>query len=438
MPLSRAEAEQIAALIRRHGSVLAAAKATKTPRQTVQHRVKRVREQWPDLLPESEARAGWAAAGTSAPPAPPEPPTAAERREVLSLREEVARLRKALKEADAGSLALDRVLQAVGYVRGESPPPPDWLLRVPAGGGDDAPGVPILLWSDWHIGETVNPEEIHGVNRFDAEVADTRVRRLVERSLHLSFRHVVAPRYPGAVLILGGDFVSGQLHEELLATDWCPPTVASGWCVSRLRWAIKELRKAFRHLLVVCVPGNHGRLAKKPWAKQAAVACFDHLIYGTLIEMFSDDPGITFVCPPSGEALIQVAGTRYLVMHGHELGVRGGDGIIGALGPMLRGRMKIGGHERSIGRDFDVLVLEHFHQPVWLPNSGLIVNNTLKGFDEYAKREKYRFTPASQHLWFSHPKWGPNLQFEVYLQDPPSRDPVPFAALPVAPVEPAP
>ncbi|MGG5810952.1 hypothetical protein [Falsiroseomonas sp. CW058] len=376
--------------------------------------------------------AGWDKVSDEKPLAPrysPIEPDAADRREVLSLRDELARAKKALRDLDMGHISTERILQMIGYIRENPQPVPDWASRRPDDDVAAGPGIPIFHWTDWHIGETVLPEEVYSKNEFNAEVADERVRALVEKSLYLTFEHVVNPRYPGAVIILGGDAVSGQLHEELLATDWCPPTVAAGWCISRKAWAIREMLGAFERLVVVCVPGNHGRLAKRPWAKRAATACFDHLIYAALREMFADDDRITWVIPPDGEALIQVAGTRYLVMHGHELGVKGGDGIIGALGPITRGATKVGRAERSVGRDFDVLVLGHFHQDLWLPSQGVIVSNTFKGFDEYARRERYRFSPAAQNLWFSHPKWGPNLPFSVFLQDPPVREPVSFVAL---------
>jgi hypothetical protein len=106
-----------------------------------------------------------------------------------------------------------------------------------------------------------------------------------------------------------------------------------------------------------------------------------------------------------------------LVTHGDTLGVKGGDGMIGAIGPIMRGAMKVGKAEAQIGRDFDTLVIGHWHQ--YLSMRGIIVNNCLKGYDEFAKLVlRAPATPASQALWFVHKKWGINTQMEVYVQDP--------------------
>ncbi len=371
-----------------------------------------------------------AAPAPAAPAATAEPPTAAERREILRLNEHIRRLEHQLRGGDENAAIIEKGMSLLGLLQDNPRPPPDWLLDISH--KPDAPGVPVIDFGDWHIGETVLARETFGANDFNEEIAEKRVKHLIERVLHLAFHHVATPDYSGAVLVLGGDFLSGQLHEELLATDWCPPPVAAAWCVAHLTRAIAEFTRAFGRLVVVCVPGNHGRLSRKPWAKLAATACWDHLIYKMLEQNFANVAEVTMLVPPDGEQLIQIASTRFLIMHGHELGVKGGDGIIGALGPIVRGATKVGRQQRSLGRDFDVLLLHHFHQDLWLPASGVIVNPTLKGYDEYSRAQRYRYEPAAQRLFFVHPVWGCNSPWAIYLQPPMSREPHPFVALPSA------
>lgn len=332
-----------------------------------------------------------------------------------------------LAEADAKAAQADKFRALSAELHDSPQAAPKWSVRVPA--GKDTPGVPVLMLSDWHIGETVDPAQVHGANEFSAAVADRRVKSVIDRVLHLAFHHVKTPDYPGIVVVLGGDFVSGWLHEELFRTDWCAPTQAANWCVSRLHAALVRLAEAFGKAHVVCVPGNHGRLTKKPMAKGGATSCFDHAIYEALADRLRDDARITWQIPASGDALFQVAGTRFLALHGHELGVKGGDGLIGALGPIMRGAIKTGRAERSLGRDFDVLLLGHFHQSIWQPRSGIVVNGTLKGFDEYSRSQRYSYQPPVQTLFFVHPRFGCNLPFDVFADEPVAREQVKFVAV---------
>lgn len=352
---------------------------------------------------------------------------AEERVAFKSLQAKNRELARQLAEADAKAAQADKFRALSAELHDSPQAPPRWTVRVPA--GKDSPGVPVLMLSDWHIGETVDAAQVHGANEFNAAIADKRVKSVIDRVLHLAFHHVKTPDYPGIVVILGGDFVSGWLHEELFRTDWCAPTQAANWCVSRLHAALLRLAEAFGKVHAVCVPGNHGRLTKKPMAKGGATSCFDHAIYDALADRLRDDARITWQIPASGDALFQVAGTRFLAMHGHELGVKGGDGLIGALGPIMRGAIKTGRAERSLGRDFDVLLLGHFHQSIWQPHSGLVVNGTLKGFDEYSRMQRYSFAPPTQSLFFVHPRFGCNLPFNVFCDEPAAREQVKFVAV---------
>lgn len=356
------------------------------------------------------------------PPMKPE-----ERVRFQNLEAKVRELTKQLAEADAKAAQADKFRALSAELHDSPQAAPKWSVRVPA--GKDSPGVPVLMLSDWHIGEVVDPAQVHGANEFNAQVAERRVKSVVDRVLHLAFHHVKTPEYPGIVVVLGGDFVSGWLHEELFRSDWCAPPQAANWCASRLHAALVRLAEAFGKAHVVCVPGNHGRLTKRPMAKGGATSCFDHAIYEALADRLRDDARITWQIPASGDALFQVAGVRFLALHGHELGVKGGDGIIGALGPIMRGAIKTGRAERSLGRDFDVLLLGHFHQAIWQPHSGIVVNGTLKGFDEYSRAQRYSFQPPTQTLFFVHPRFGPNLPFNVFCDEPAAREQVKFVAV---------
>jgi predicted phosphodiesterase/transposase len=419
-PLSRAELiKTVKAYDKAGHNKMRAAQALGIGHNAMHNRLRRAEEAGLKVAPGQGHRDGGA---------PRLPAMSAEERVVFkTLQAKNRELARMLAEADAKAAQADR-FRALSAKLHESPQaPPKWTVRVPA--GKDAPGVPVLMLSDWHIGETVDSAQVHGANEFNAAIADRRVKSVIDRVLHLAFHHVKTPEYPGIVVILGGDFVSGWLHEELFRTDWCAPPTAANWCVSRLHAALLRLAEAFGKVHAVCVPGNHGRLTKKPMAKGGATSCFDHAIYEALSDRLRDDARITWQIPASGDALFQVAGTRFLAMHGHELGVRGGDGLIGALGPIMRGAIKTGRAERSLGRDFDVLLLGHFHQSIWQPHSGLVVNGTLKGFDEYSRMQRYSFAPPTQSLFFVHPRFGCNLPFNVFCDEPAAREQVKFVAV---------
>lgn len=333
---------------------------------------------------------------------------------VIGLRERVRKLEADLKAVTLSSLDAENIRSTILGLTARTPSPPAWLAESHA--GTSTPGVPVTVWSDWHIGEVVTRMQVNGVNEFDLDVAERRIRALVERTLDLCFSHMVNPDYPGIVVNLGGDMFSGEIHEELKETNELPPNAALLWLLDRLAWALDVLAGRFGRVFVPCVPGNHGRDSVKPRAKDAVVRTVDWLLYCLLERHFRDDPRIRFQIPDTGEALYSIHGHRYMLVHGHDLGVKGGDGIIGALGPIMRGEMKMRWSQAQIDRDFDTLVLGHWHQALPLPRA--IVNNALKGYCEYARGIlRAPYSRPSQLLWFHHPRRGIGCRWEIYLED---------------------
>lgn len=357
-----------------------------------------------------------AASGAGIPKAEPEPPeTLEERLSIARLKSERRDLLRRLREAESHANDLSVTLRAGVGLRECPPDPLRWPDDHRHHSGDD---VPMILWSDWHIGETVDPVQVRGINRFDRETAEARVERLVDRTIYLATTHLTHPFTDYAVLFLDGDFVSGWQHDELLATDWCTPLQAVRYAASYLTGAMERLLTVFGRLLVICCVGNHGRIFDKPPAKIEVFQSFDYLVYGFIEEHFRKDARVKIATPETGDYLLTVYRTRYFAMHGHAMGVKGGNALIGLIGPMVRGRLKVGRSNASFGADFDVLVAGHFHQTVWLPGNGLIVNNCLVGFNEYARRQRYEATPPSQMLWFTSPVWGPVSPYQVFVDKP--------------------
>jgi len=109
--------------------------------------------------------------------------------------------------------------------------------------------------------------------------------------------------------------------------------------------------------------GNHGRGTLKPRAKNRVPRRpgVEHLL-PRLADVFPVViRGSCFMCRSEADAFFKVFDHRFLLTHGDSLGVKGGDGLIGALGPIARGTLKIGKQAARIGRDFDTLLMGHWH-----------------------------------------------------------------------------
>lgn len=329
----------------------------------------------------------------------------------LSPTETIRRLEKELKEAQkesADAAEIKRIVQGVTNAA-KAQEPPKWLVEQRD--AHSAPGVPTLFLSDLHWGEVVHPSQIGGVNQYNTKIAHERLRAAADGAIHLL--RILDPemRYPGIVIPLGGDMVSGDIHEELAESNEMAtiPTVLD--MEKQLAALITLAADTFGAVFLPCVTGNHGRNTKKIRAKDRHHTSFDWLLYKLLESRFAADKRVTFLIPDGPDAYYKVFHVRYLLTHGDQF--RGGDGLIGALGPIIRGDHKKRSRNAQIDMEYDLMLLGHFHQ--YIHHSRVIVNGSLKGMDEYAYSNNFGFEVPQQALWVTHPKYGITYRMPVYV-----------------------
>jgi hypothetical protein len=323
----------------------------------------------------------------------------------------VRRLTAELKVAQQSSTDLEIIKRAIGGMarKVETLDPPAWTLA--ARGKESAPGVPTLFLSDLHWAEVVHPSQINGVNQYNLMIARTRLRSAVESAIALL--RIISPKmdYPGLVMPLGGDMISGNIHDELTASNEINSMPAVLDLFGELVGVINLAADTFGRVMLPCVTGNHGRDTTKIWGKDRHHTSFDWLLFKFLAKHFEGDKRITFYIPDGPDAYYRVYNTRYLLTHGDQF--RGGDGMIGALGPIIRGDHKKRSRNGQIDMNYDTLIMGHWHQYMHL--SRLIVNGSLKGYDEYAYSNNFGFEAPQQALWITHPKHGITFRMPVYV-----------------------
>jgi hypothetical protein len=338
---------------------------------------------------------------------------------VLKLTEQVKDLKKQLTETVRDNLSVEHIREHILGLRAATPSTPSWI--------NDRQekryrhGIPTLLLSDLHYGEKVFPAQIFGANKFDSAICEARVMRTIDKTIMLTHSVLHEPNFPGIVLALGGDNTCGfGLHAELdVGVDKMNQEQIIA-VADLLHSSILKLVKVFGKVFVVGVPGNHGRSTRKPWAKFYAQTNSDWLVYQILERFLKhqvDRGEVVFLCPPARDVTYRVAGRGFRLTHGDQF--RGGDSIIGPLGPITRGDNKKRAMSLTLPTDeeeYDTLLVCHFHQLYQSPN--LIINGSIKGYDEYAFGQNFKYEPPQQSLFLTHEKYGINHLMPVLADEP--------------------
>ncbi len=335
-------------------------------------------------------------------PSPEAPQAMADGAEILALRRQ-------LREAQSGETleAWARGLIQNANTQALARKPADWLsehIRTPS-----SAGIPTLFLSDLHWGEVVRGSEIGNINHYDLKTAQQRLHSIADKAIVLLRDHVVGD-YPGIVIPLGGDMVSGSIHDELLQTNEGSVLQQMLDCFEHLQAIIKQMAGEFGRVHLPCVTGNHGRSNKKWQAKQRAHLSYEWLLYQFLERAFIGDERVSFQIPEGPDADYELLGTNYRLTHGDTF--KGGDGIIGPIGPVTRGALKRGRMAGAMGQPFDMMLLGHWHTLTWGAN--FIINGSTKGFDEYAMSLSVTPEPPAQALWLTTETHGRTIQLPVY------------------------
>lgn len=321
---------------------------------------------------------------------------------ILELRKEVA----ALEVSRHKALGLSKMHVA----------PPQW--KLPKSKGSDSEETPLLFTSDFQYGETIREEEVDGLNAFNVQIANERYKRLIEKTIDICYNHTAHPNYPGIYYLRGGDSISGGIHDELMDTDELKPHPAVKALAEQEIAGIRLLLQAFGKVHVISVPGNHGRVTKKPRQKGYSDFSLDDML-SWFIQMYFEAAGekrVTFYTPRSGDAYFPVYGFNFLMTHGDRTGSRGGTGFIGPAANIAKGAFKIRQQYSRVGKYIDWVLMGHTHTPMILQHC--IANGSLSGFSEYAGKElRVEPSPPSQYLFHVHPRVGINQIRELFVDD---------------------
>jgi transposase-like protein len=347
------------------------------------------------------------------PPPVPEEPLAI--RQERKLRDEITRLRG---ELDKANRSLNNAEDLREAVFGLGKPVAPASHRIDLSARAPTAEAALLFQSDEQWGEVIDAEEVGGLNGYNRHIAAARLRRLIETAIRCSLPPYAPAPPPVFYYCMGGDSLSGGIHEELAETnDLSSIPAVMDYCAN-VRWAIETLRDRLGcPIVVVRVPGNHDRTTPKRRFKKYNETSLDTIISWHLETTFKDDDRVTFLVPRQNDALFDVLGWRFLLTHGDMMGTGGGTGYIGPVASITKGHRKLVETYQQVGQRVDYVLTGHYHTAVETEYG--FGNGSLPGYSEYA-RLLIRARPAPPVQWFLniHPEHGVTTRRKINVGAP--------------------
>ena len=324
-------------------------------------------------------------------------------------------LRRQLRRAEDAAVMTSRVREEIFKIAATDPQPPGWVTRV-----STVPHqvTPLAILSDIHYSEVTRPGAVNGVNAYNPRIAQERLQRWADLLLTRCFDDRTHRDYPGLVVALGGDMLSGDIHEELAETNEVSTMPAMLELMEVLSSVLRKLQAEFKQVFIPCTFGNHGRNTRKVRFKRRPYSNFDWLLSCLLVKYLGREEGFQFLVPESTDTYFHVQGRAILLNHGDTTGARGGDGFIGALGPIKRGEGKVRRASEKMQMPFQHFLHGHWHSQYVL--GAILSNGCVCGYNEYAKDQlRAEPEPPQQILTFLNRPWGVVDYSPLILGDPP-------------------
>lgn len=270
--------------------------------------------------------------------------------------------------------------------------------------------IPVIMLSDWHFEERVDDFTINGLNHYNLEIASKRWVTCIQGSLKLVNKERLSSDISQAVVWLGGDFITGYIHEELEENNYLSPTQATRFAKEKIITALKFYLEhgKFKKITVVCNYGNHGRTNKKPRISSAYKNSYEWMMYQDIRDYFSNENRLDFVSPSGMFAYVNIMQLTCRFFHGEN--IKFGGGIGGLTVPLIKAI-----HRLNIQLPADYNFMGHFHQ-YWEATKDCTVNGSGIGFNAYAQSIGASCEPPVQGFRLVDSKYGMTTKLPIFCE----------------------
>ena len=198
------------------------------------------------------------------------------------------------------------------------------------------------------------------------------------------------------VLWLGGDIISGYIHEELVESNHMSPTEAILFAFDLFTAGIDFLIKELAiELQIPCSYGNHGRTTVKRRISTGAKNSYEGVLYKFLEKHYAKNKHVTFQVASGDYTYIDIYEYTFRASHGDNFG-GGGQNLWANIAKVAT---KLDTLTRA-----DYTFCGHFHTLGCANN--VITNGSLIGTGPYALKIGARREPAQQAFFLVKPSRG--------------------------------
>ena len=324
---------------------------------------------------------------------------------ITALQAEKARLTSSFKEYKKEHGQIDQLLHEVLAALPFINPQPQIYKSLENRAPEKGCAVGIHI-TDVHYGATQDSDEIEGFGRYSPAISEARQMGFISDALNWVDVHRNGYELNNCHVLVTGDLVSGDIHDELRVTNAFPAPRQATEEAAIFAKQIAMLAPHFSSITVEIITcDNHGRLTRKPQAKEGGVNNWMYVVAHMAKVLLREYQNVTMNIYPMAQKVVVVNGRRYLLTHGHEVSGWAGFPYYGI--ERKASREAIARMNAPDYTKFDKVILGHWHAPMQHPY--FWIGGSVSGTDAY-DHQSGRHARPQQITWLVHPHWG---EFDV-------------------------
>lgn len=266
----------------------------------------------------------------------------------------------------------------------------------------------ITQYSDIHIEEEVMPEKVNNLNEYTPDIGKARNEKYWQRVVRLTDIHRSGTEIDKIIVQLGGDTISGYIHEENLENNFMSPIEAIMLSYNMISAGINYLLQYgnFKHIHVICNYGNHGRTTLKRRISTGAENNHEFLMYNFLANSYEGNKRVSFQIGRGYHIYATVYDLALRFHHGDNVNYLGGVG--GITIPIKKAISQWNKARRA-----DIDYFGHFHQLTF--HKDFVCNGSMIGWNPYAVSIKADFERPQLSWSLINRKYGKTAQHPIIV-----------------------
>ena len=275
---------------------------------------------------------------------------------------------------------------------------------------DESESCAVLMCSDWHNEEEVDPQKVNGVNKYNLDIFADRAKKLFQRTARMWEISNRDTRIPNMIVCLGGDFLSGNIHDDITENNLAGMNDAILNAHDKIIGGLDYLLEntAIEQFTVPCHSGNHGRLTKEQRIATEAQNSIEYTMYQFLRRHYRNEPRIRFQISESYLSHV-VLWDSYTIRFHHGHNIRYGGGVGGIYVPVNKkinewNKTRIKNDRGQYIPPVSLDVFGHFH--TYIDAGNFVANGSLIGYNAFAQAIGASVEQPQQAFFLVNKRWN--------------------------------